>query len=81
MSKNIDPLGHMRPWVEAQIAAGAYATEADAIQAGLIALAEREAKINNLQGLIQAGLDDVEAGRVHEYDTPEDMIEDIMTAK
>ena len=76
-----DQLGHMRPWVEDQIAAGNYATEADAIQAGLVALAARQANIKNLQGLIQAGLDDVAAGRVHEYETPEAMIADIMSAK
>ena len=72
----------MRPsWVEAQIAAGNYATEADATQAGLVALAAREAKIKNLRGLIQAGLDDVAAGRVYEYDTSEAMVADIMSAK
>jgi len=62
----------MRPWVDAQVAAGRFADEAEAIQAALVALAERDAKISNLNALIQEGLDAVDAGQVTEYASPED---------
>jgi len=66
------------PMADAQIAAGVYANEDEIIQAGMVALAEREAKISNCNALIQQGLDDVEAGRVVQYDTPEEATDAIM---
>ena len=68
----------MAAWADAQIAAGAYANEDEIIQAGMVALAEREAKISNRNALIQQGLDDVQAGRVVQYDTPEEATDAIM---
>ena len=70
--------GPMAAWADAQIAAGAYANEDEIIQAGMVALAEREAKISNRNALIQQGLDDVQAGRVVQYDTPEEATDAIM---
>ncbi len=67
----------MGPWVEAQIAAGRFATEADAVQSALANLAAHDAKIANLRGLIEVGLDDVAAGRIHSYDSPTAMAADI----
>lgn len=79
MSDDISSLlGPMRPWVEAQVAAGRFATEADAVQAALANLAAQDAKVKNLQRLIQLGLDDVAAGRVHRYDDAQAMIDDII---
>lgn len=73
-----DQLGPMRPWVEAQIAAGVYADEAEAIQTALSALARREAKDAEMRAYVQQGLDDVAAGRVHQYATPEEATDAIM---
>ncbi|MEO1610372.1 MAG: type II toxin-antitoxin system ParD family antitoxin [Pseudomonadota bacterium] len=70
--------GPMAAWVDAQIAAGRFATEDDAIQAGLVALADRDAKVQNLQWLIQEGLDAAEAGDVFDYESPEALTADIM---
>ncbi len=69
--------GPMAAWVDAQIAAGRFATEDDAIEAGLVALADRDQKIQNRQRLIQEGLDALEAGDVYEYDSPEALAADI----
>ena len=78
MANDTNLLGPMRPWVEAQIAAGRFASEADAVQSALANLAAHDAKITNLQRLIQVGLDDVAAGRVHRYDSEQAMVDDIM---
>lgn len=78
MSDDTNLLGPMRPWVEAQIAAGRFATEADAVQAALTNLAAQDAKFKNLQRLIQVGLDDVAAGRVHRYESRQEMADDIL---
>ena len=70
--------GPMAAWADAQIAAGIYANEDEIIRAAVVALAEREAKISNRNALIQQGLDDVQAGRVVQYDTPEEATDAIM---
>ena len=78
MPDDANLLGPMRPWVEAQIATGRFATEADAVQSALANLAAHDVKIANLQGLIQVGIDDVAAGRVHRYASRQEMVDDIM---
>ena len=78
MANDTNLLGSMRPWVEAQIAAGRFATEADAVEAALVNLAAHDAKIKNLQHMIQAGLDAVEAGDVHEYASAEEMVAEVI---
>ena len=70
--------GPLAAWADAQIAAGIYANDDEIIRAGIVALAEKEAKVSNLKALIQQGLDDVEAGRVIQYDSPEDATAAIM---
>ena len=71
-------LGPMRPWVDAQIAAGRFASEADAVQVALANLVAKDAKVENLRHLVQVGLDDVAAGRVHRYESEQAMIDDIL---
>ncbi len=71
-------LGPMRPWVEAQIAAGRFATEADAVQAALTNLAAQDARIANLQHLVQVGLDAVAAGDVRAYENADDLVADVL---
>ncbi len=70
--------GSMSDWVDSQIQAGRFADENQAIEAGWVALADRDAKISNLNSLIQQGLDDVEAGRTYEYANADEAINDIM---
>ncbi len=70
--------GPMQPWVAAQIASGRFASEAEVVQAALLALAERDAKVSNLRALVQQGLDDKAAGRVHDYADAEAMAVDIL---
>ena len=71
----------MSVWVDNQIQAGRFADEDQAIEAGLIALAQRDAKISNLNSLIQQGLDDVQTGDVYKYANAEAAIKDIMDSK
>ncbi len=78
MENDSEILGPMRPWVEAQIAAGRFATESDAVQTALAALAAQDAKIQNLKRLVQTGLDDLAAGRVHRYESEQAMVDDIL---
>lgn len=70
--------GAMRAWVDEQINTGRFADENEAIEAGLIALADRDARTSNLKALIQQGLDDVEEGRITAYTTPESLFDDIL---
>lgn len=81
MADQMTLLGPMRPWVEAQVAAGRFASEADAVQAALANLAAHDARIKNLKSLIQVGLDDVAAGHLHTFDSAEAMVADILGDK
>lgn len=78
MAQDSSLLGPMRPWVEAQIAAGRFASEADAVQAALAALAAQDAKIENLRKLIKVGLDAAAAGDVREYEDAEALLADVI---
>lgn len=64
-------------FVDEQVSAGAY-KDADAVlREALGLLRKRDAKIAELRALIQEGVDDIENGRVHEYATTEDFVNDI----
>ena len=78
MANDTSILGPMRPWVEAQIASGRFATEADAVQVALTNLAAQDAKIKNLQRLVQVGLDAVQAGDVLAYDDADALLADVL---
>ena len=54
-----------------------YRTADEVVAAGLRLLGSQEGRFMELQRLIQEGLDDVEAGRVHSYASAEEMLEDI----
>ena len=71
MSETDKILGPMRGWVADQIAAGRFASAADAVQAALVTLAAHDASKANLQRLVQQGLADVAAGNVAEYESAE----------
>jgi antitoxin ParD1/3/4 len=66
-----------RAFVEEQIQTGIYENADAVIAAGLRLLGSEEGKMMELQRLLQEGLDDVEAGRVYEYETAEDLLKDI----
>jgi putative addiction module CopG family antidote len=60
-------------FIAGQISAGNFSDENAIIKAGLAAL-ERETKLRELRGLIAEGDADIAAGRVHAFDTSEDMM-------
>ncbi|WJR67490.1 type II toxin-antitoxin system ParD family antitoxin [Neorhizobium sp. CSC1952] len=63
-----------RAFIEEQVKDGRYTDVSEAVMAGIRLLKRHN---TSLQQLIQAGLDDVEAGRVHSYDTAEEFLADI----
>lgn len=62
-------------FVEQHLEAGTYETAEDMVSAGLDLLREQEN--DTLRMLIQEGIDDIEAGRYHVYESAEDMLADI----
>ncbi|MBO0129271.1 type II toxin-antitoxin system ParD family antitoxin [Agrobacterium burrii] len=60
-------------FIEEQVAAGIFEDADAVISAGLRLLGSKEGKLVELQRLIQEGLDDVEAGRVMEFSTANDL--------
>ncbi len=64
-------------FVDEQVETGAY-QDADAVlREALALLRKRDEKVARLRGLIQEGIDDIENGRVYEYDTAEELLKDI----
>ena len=66
-----------RKFIDEQVKAGVYRNADAVVHASLRLLNSDEGKKAELQRLIQEGLDDVEAGRVHHYDSEEDFLNDI----
>ncbi len=60
-------------FIEEQVAAGIFKNADAVVSAGLRLLGSNEGKLVELQRLIQEGLDDVEAGRVMEFSTADDL--------
>lgn len=60
-------------FIEEQVAAGIFKDADAVISAGLRLLGSKEGRFVELQRLIQEGLDDVEAGRVMEFSTADDL--------
>ncbi|WP_105385733.1 type II toxin-antitoxin system ParD family antitoxin [Neorhizobium alkalisoli] len=63
-----------KAFIEEQVKAGVYK---DANEAVAVGLRQLQAKTEMLKRLIQEGLDDVEAGRVHSYASAEEFSNDI----
>lgn len=63
-----------KAFIEEQVKAGIYKDADEVVAAGLSRL-QKETEI--LKRLIQEGLDDVEAGRVHSYASAEELSNDI----
>ncbi|MDO3441441.1 type II toxin-antitoxin system ParD family antitoxin [Agrobacterium sp. V1] len=64
-------------FIEEQVAAGIYSDADAVIHAGLQLLSSEEGKRAALQLLIQEGIDDAEAGRVHRYVSQDEFLSDI----
>ncbi|MCZ7855726.1 type II toxin-antitoxin system ParD family antitoxin [Agrobacterium salinitolerans] len=60
-------------FIEEQVAAGIFKDADSVVSAGLRLLGSNEGKLVELQRLIEEGLDDVEAGRMMEFSTAEDL--------
>lgn len=60
-------------FIEEQVAAGILKDADAVISAGLRLLGSKEGRFVELQRLIQEGLDDLEAGRVMEFSTADDL--------
>jgi antitoxin ParD1/3/4 len=67
-----------RTFIEEQVQAGIYRNADAVIAAGLSLLGSAEGKLMRLRSFIQEGLDDVEAGRVVEFDRADDMTAHIL---
>jgi antitoxin ParD1/3/4 len=65
-------------FIEEQVAAGIFKDADAVISAGLRLMGSKEGRFVELQRLIQEGLDDVEAGRVMEFSTADDLTAHIM---
>jgi antitoxin ParD1/3/4 len=62
-----------RTFIDEQVQAGIHKDTDAVIAAGLRLLGSKEGKLMELQRLIQEGVDDVEAGRVIEFERAEDI--------
>ena len=67
---------HRREFIEEELAAGAYADEAEIVEAAL-ELLENKKKLTALRAAIAEGDADIEAGRVHRYASTEDFLADM----
>ena len=65
-------------FIDEEVRAGVYRDADEAIHAGLRLLRSKEGKKAELQRLIQEGLDDIEAGRVIEFDSAADLTDYIV---
>lgn len=67
---------HRREFIEEELAAGSYASEAEIVDAAL-ELLENKKKLDTLRALIAEADADIAAGRVHHYENSEDFLADI----
>jgi antitoxin ParD1/3/4 len=65
-----------KAFVKKLVTAGYY-KDIEAVLAGGLRLLQQDDMFFELQRQIQEGLDDVEAGRLHHYDSAEEMLKDI----
>ena len=67
-----------RAFIDEEVRAGVYRDADEAVHAGLRLLRSKEGKIAEFRRLIQEGIDDVEAGRVIEFESADDLTRYIM---
>ena len=66
-----------RAFIEAKLRTGVYKSAEDVLRAGLRSLEREEKEAEELRRLVGQGLEDVEAGRLHEYATASDLLQDV----
>ncbi|WP_377295618.1 type II toxin-antitoxin system ParD family antitoxin [Rhizobium sp. SGZ-381] len=66
-----------RAFIEAKLRSGVYKSAEDVVRAGLRLLKRQENEAEELRRLVGQGLEDLEAGRLHEYATASDLLQDV----
>lgn len=69
-------LGALEAVVERLVKEGRYGSKSEVLRTGVRLVEEREAKLAELKALLQVGLDDIAAGRVHDAEEVFREIED-----
>jgi antitoxin ParD1/3/4 len=66
---------HFEAFVQAQLASGRYTNASEVLHDALRLMEERERRLSALDGAIECGMADIEAGRVKDADTVFDRLE------
>ncbi len=69
---------HFEAFIDEQVSSGRYNNASEVVRAGLRLLERDELQLSELRRLIAEGDADIDAGRFHEYDTAESLLEDIV---
>lgn len=69
---------HFEAFIDEQVSSGRYNNASEVVRAGLRLLERDELQLIELRRLIEEGDADIRAGRFHEYDTAESLLEDIV---
>ncbi|MDO9417547.1 type II toxin-antitoxin system ParD family antitoxin [Pararhizobium sp.] len=72
---------HFDAFIAEKVASGRFNNASEVVRAGLRLLERDEAKMVELRKLIQAGEDDIAAGRVFEYDSADALLADIKSGE
>lgn len=67
-----------KAFIEEQVKAGVYKDADEVVAAGLRLLGSEEGELQELRRLIQEGIDDVEAGRVMQFESAEELTAHIL---
>ncbi|MFB9951207.1 type II toxin-antitoxin system ParD family antitoxin [Rhizobium puerariae] len=67
-----------RAFIEEQVKTGVYKDADEVVAAGLRLLGSEEGELQELSRLIQEGIDDVEAGRVVQFESAEELTAHIL---
>ncbi len=66
-------------FVEQQVKTGRFENASEVVRAGVRLLQDYEVHNAKLRAELQTGLEDIEAGNVHEYDNADDLYQDIVS--
>lgn len=64
-------------FIDTKLRTGAYRSAEDVVRAGLALLDRHDRETEALRLSVQQGIDDADAGRVHEYASATDLLKDI----
>ena len=65
---NVSLTAKMEKWIAKRVKEGKYQTASEVVRDALRNSMEREAQLKELRRLVQEGIDDLDAGRVVEWD-------------